>query len=52
MNDNEKYPLKTNRLTIEGKKESPMVNDFSEKLGADRTQRTVGKRMCGMQLDE
>lgn len=37
MNINEKEPLKTNRL-IEGKKESSMESDFSQKLGVDGKQ--------------
>ena len=31
---------------MEGKKESPVVSDFTEKSGTDGTQRTVGQRMC------
>lgn len=44
MNRNEKQPLKTNRLMIEGKKEASTVSDFSEKSVGDGTQRTVRQR--------
>lgn len=51
MNRNEKQPLKMTRLMIEGKKESSIVSDFSEKSVGDGTQRTVRQRMCRTQAN-
>ena len=49
MNRNEKQPLKTNRLIIEGKKESSTVVIFLKSQGEMEPKKTVRQSICRMQ---